>query len=40
MAEMAALGLGLGKNDLTDKIKNGDFYLSPTGIDLMKTVPG
>lgn len=40
IAEMAALGLGLAKTDLTDMIINGDFYMSPTGIDLLKTTPG
>lgn len=37
---MAAIGLGLEKNVLSDKIINGDFYLSPTGIDLSKSTPG
>jgi isopenicillin N synthase-like dioxygenase len=37
---MAALGLGLSKHALSDKIINGGFYMSPTGIDLLKSTPG
>lgn len=37
---MAAIGLGLHKYALSDKIINGDFYMSPTGIDLSKSTPG
>ena len=40
IAEMAALGLGLEKDAFTRKIVNGDFYVSPTGIDLRKSEPG
>jgi hypothetical protein len=40
VAEMLALGCGLEINAFTDKIKKGDYYLSPTGIDLLKTAPG
>ena len=40
IAEMAALGLGLDKTDFSGTIMNGDFYMSPTGIDLLKTTPG
>jgi isopenicillin N synthase-like dioxygenase len=40
VAEMAALGFGFGKNTFIDTIANGNFYLSPTGTDLMKTIPG
>jgi isopenicillin N synthase-like dioxygenase len=40
VAEMAAIGFGLDQNAFTDKVMNGDYYLSPTGIDLNKTVPG
>ena len=39
IAEMTALGLGLPKDAFTKKIVNGDFYLSPTGIDLRKSYP-
>jgi hypothetical protein len=40
IAEMAAIGLGLDKHALSSKIVYGDFYMSPTGIDLSKTTPG
>lgn len=40
VAEMAAIGFGLDKDTFVEKIKKGDYYLSPTGIDLMKTKPG
>jgi isopenicillin N synthase-like dioxygenase len=40
IAEMAAIGLGLNKYAFSDKIINGDFYLSPPGIDLSKSSPG
>ena len=40
IAEMAALGLGLQKDAFSRKIVNGDFYVSPTGIDLRKSEPG
>lgn len=40
VAEMAAIGFGLEQNAFSEKVKYGDYYLAPTGIDLMKVVPG
>jgi hypothetical protein len=40
VAQMTALGFGLSKNTFTDKLSQGDYYLSPTGVDLRKTNPG
>lgn len=37
IAEMTAIGLGLKKNALLEKIINGEFHLAPPGIDLSKT---
>jgi hypothetical protein len=37
---MAAIGFGLDKYAFIGKIKKGDYYLAPTGIDLSKTVEG
>lgn len=37
---MAAIGLGLEKNYLSNHIVNGDFMLSPTAVDLEKSKVG
>lgn len=40
VAEMAAIGLGVEKNFLSNTIVNGAFMLSPTAVDLNSTKVG
>lgn len=40
IAEMAAIGLGFEPNFLANTIKNSDFMLAPTAVDLEKTKVG